>query len=387
MGTFDVAVVGLGAMGSAAAYHLAKRGARVLGLERFARGHALASFGGRSRIIRLAYFEHPDYVPLLRAAWAVWRALEEMSGERLLTATGGLYAGPAHGELVAGSLRSAREHGLAHEVLVAAEAMRRFPALHLDPEWTTVFEEQAGWLAPERCVEAHLRLAERAGATLRFGDPAALRQDRAGLSVESGGHRQQVDRIVVTAGAWLPELLPFLAPSLRVERVPLFWFEPVAPVGPLPVWVLETPEGLFYGFPPDEHGLKLARHGSGDPASPDTLDRSPRPIDEERVRAFARRHLPVADGPLRGTHVCMYTRTPDDHFVIDRAGEQVVSHPPARATASSSRASSARSLRTSRSTARPSTPSASFPPHASVRRVARRSRRRRSIGTSAGARG
>ena len=216
--------------------------------------------------------------------------------------------------------------------------MHRFPALRLDPGWTAVFEEQAGWLAPEHCIEAHLRLAEQAGASLRFGAPAAFRQDGDGLVVESDGRRDHVDRVVVVAGAWLPGLLPILAPSLRVERVPLFWFEPVAPIGPLPVWILETPDGdfysedvqdrrgseVFYGFPPDEHGLKLARHGDGDTADPDALDRSPREADELRVRAFARRHLPVADGPLRSTHVCMYTRTPDGHFVIDRAGERVV---------------------------------------------------------------
>lgn len=324
MAAFDVAVIGLGAMGSAAAYHLASRGARVLGLERFERGHTLASFGGRSRIIRLAYFEHPDYVPLLRRAWALWRALEAASGESLLTQTGGLYAGPADGPLVAGSLRSARQHGLAHEVLDAAEAMRRFPALRLDPGWAAIFEEQAGWLAPERCVEAHLRLAEQAGATLRFGGPATFRLDGGAVVVESDGRRERVDRVVVAAGAWLPGLLPILAPALSVERVPLFWFDPVAPVGPLPIWILETPDGDFYGFPPDQHGLKVARHGDGDAADPDALDRTPRPGDEERLRAFARRHLPVADGPLRSTHVCMYTRTPDGHFVIDRAGERVV---------------------------------------------------------------
>ena len=325
MAGFDVAVIGLGAMGSAAAYHLASRGARVLGLERFARGHTLASFGGRSRIIRLAYFEHPDYVPLLRSAWAGWRALEDTSGERLLTQTGGLYAGPPDGELVAGSLRSARQHRLQHEVLDAAETMRRFPSLRLEPGWTALFEAQAGWLAPERCVETHLRLAERAGATLRFGAPAMVKRDGDGLAVESGGARDHADRVVMTAGAWLPDLLPFLSQALRVERVPLFWFDPARPVGPLPVWIMETPEGDFYGFPPDELGIKLARHGTGDPANPDGLDRTPRAADEERVRAFARRHLPAADGPLRETHICMYTRTPDGHFVIDRAaGDRVV---------------------------------------------------------------
>lgn len=325
MAAYDVAVIGLGAMGSAAAYHLASRGVRVLGLERFERGHTRASFGGRSRIIRLAYFEHPNYVPLLRAAWDSWRRLERASGERLLTQTGGLYAGSPDGALVAGSLRSAKQHGLAHEVMDATEAMRRFPALHLDDGWTAVFEEQAGWLAPERCVETHLSLAERAGATLRFGSPAILRADGDGLAVESAGARDHADRVVMTAGAWLPDLLPFLSAALQVERVPLFWFEPVRAVGPLPVWILETVEGDYYGFPADKHGLKVARHGSGEIiAGPDALDRTPRAADEERVRAFARRHLPAADGSLRETHVCMYTRTADGHFAIGRAAAERV---------------------------------------------------------------
>src|SRR5688500_2221731 len=279
MAGFDVAVSGLGSMGGGAAYHLAARGARVLGLERFERGHTLASFGGRSRIIRLAYFEHPDYVPLLRDAWEGWRALERASGETLLTQTGGLYAGPPDGELVSGALRSVRQHRLQHEVLDASEAMRRFPALRLEDAWSAVFEEQAGWLAPERSVETHLRLAERAGATLRFGAPGSLRRDGAGVVVACGGQRDTADRAVLTAGAWLAELLPTLSGSLHVERVPLFWFEPLVTVGPLPVWIMESRDGDFYGFPPDEHGLKLARHGIGDPADPNALDRSPRPAD------------------------------------------------------------------------------------------------------------
>lgn len=325
MGAYDVAVIGLGAMGSATAYALASRGARVLGLERFEHGHTRASFGGRSRIIRLAYFEHPDYVPLLRRAWDLWRALEAASGEALLTQTGGLYVGPPEGDLFAGALRSARQHGLAHEVLDPAEAMRRFPALRIDPDAAVLFEEQAGWLAPELCVETHLRLAERAGATLRFGSPASLvRRDGGGLAVETAQGREEVDRVVLTAGAWMPEVLPALAPHLQVERVPLFWFEPVADIGALPVWIMDTAEDGFYGFPDDEHGIKVARHAKGEPADPDRLDRGDRPEDEARLRRFLRAHLPAADGPLRETHICMYTRTPDGHFVIDATGDGVV---------------------------------------------------------------
>src|SRR5438270_11400104 len=167
----DVIVAGLGAHGSAAAYHLAKRGTSVLGIDRFPRGHTLGSSGGLSRIIRLSYYEHPDYVPLLRSAWELWRELERASGERLLTETGGLYAGPPDGQLVSGALDSARGHGLDHEVLDTRTLRERYPLFAWLEGWTGVFERQAGWLAPERCIETHLRLAERAGAALRFEEP------------------------------------------------------------------------------------------------------------------------------------------------------------------------------------------------------------------------
>lgn len=321
----DVCVIGLGAMGSAAAKHLAARGARVLGLEAFERGHGLGSSGGLSRIIRLAYFEHPDYVPLLRKAWTLWRDLERETGLSLLQETGGLYLGPGDGELVAGARRSAETHGLAHELLDAAEIARRHPALRPDPSWVGLAETQAGVLAPERCIEAHLGAAERDGAVLHFGERVVgWRRDGDGVLIETTKDVYRSSALVITAGAWLGRLVPSVAPFLQVERVPLHWFAPTGPVGPLPVWIAEDSDGDFYGFPLDEHGLKLARHGTGDAADPDTLDRSPRPSDEERVRAFARRRLPVADGPLRSTQVCMYTRTPDGHFVIDRTDERVI---------------------------------------------------------------
>src|SRR3954468_15364063 len=164
----DVIVAGLGAHGSSTADRVAARGASVLGFDRFARGHTLGSSGGLSRIIRLSYYEHPDYVPMLRRAWDLWRELEQDSREDLLTQTGGLYLGRPDGSLVSGALLSARTHGLAHEGLDASALRRRYPLFRIDDGWSAVFEEQAGWLAPERCIDAHLRMAERHGATLRF---------------------------------------------------------------------------------------------------------------------------------------------------------------------------------------------------------------------------
>jgi sarcosine oxidase len=331
---YDAIVVGLGAHGSSAAYHLAKRGLRVLGIDRFHRGHTLGSSGGLSRIIRLSYYEHPDYVPLLRRAWQLWRELEQESGETLLTQTGGLYMGPPEGELVPGARASAQKHRLKHEMLDARELRRRYPLFHIDDDWIGLLEPQAGWLAPEHAIETHLRMAERHGATLRFDEPVqSWEKDGDGVRVRTGRHVYRGPHLVLTAGAWMSELLPSLASHLWVERNVLFWFEPKAEVeafAKLPVWIMEDvvrTDGLpayrlYYGFPYDrEHGFKLAGLHFGDRVDPNTVEREPRRIDEERVRAFLRRRIPLADGERRLAKVCMYTNTPDTFFIIDRVPE------------------------------------------------------------------
>ncbi|HYK97210.1 MAG TPA: N-methyl-L-tryptophan oxidase [Candidatus Acidoferrales bacterium] len=334
---YDVIVIGLGAHGSAAAAHLAKRGLRVLGIEQFARGHTLGSSGGLSRIIRLSYFEDPGYVPLLRRAWDLWRALEEESSESLLTQTGGLYLGPPDGELVAGARESATVHDLAHWLLDAPEIRYRYPMFPIDDDWRGLFDVQAGWLAPERCILAHLAVAERHGATLRFDEPVARwERDGDGVKVTTATGSYRAARLVLTAGAWMSRLLPELAERLWVERNVLFWFEPTArreEFSKMPVWIMEDvtrTNGFpayrdYYGFPLDPaHGLKLAGLHFGDRVDPDTVEREPRAIDEERVRAFLRRRMPDADGERRLAKVCMYTNSPDGDFMIDRLADAPV---------------------------------------------------------------
>ena len=318
----DVIIAGLGAHGSSAAYALASRGAAVLGFDRFARGHTLGSSSGLSRIIRLSYYEHPDYVPLLRRAWELWRELERASGEHLLTETGGLYAGPPDGQLVSGALDSARSHRLDHEVLDTRTLRERYPLFAWLEGWTGVFERQAGWLAPERCIETHLRLAERAGATFRFEEPIerwGSTFDGIRVTTRSGSY--EAKQLVITAGAWTAKLVPSLASQLSVERSVLFWFEPRAErdaFARLPVYIVEDTDRIFYGFPYIEgQGVKVAGLHFGDPADPDTLDRTPSADDEERVRGWLRRRVPLANGERRDAKVCMYTNTVDSHFVID----------------------------------------------------------------------
>jgi len=319
----DVIVAGLGAHGSSAAYHLALRGASVVGFDRFARGHTLGSSGGLSRIIRLSYYEHPDYVPLLRRAWTLWRELERASGEKLLTETGGLYAGAPDGELVAGALESARRHELEHEVLDPAALRGRYPLFEWPDGWQGVFERQAGWLAPERSIETHLRLAEQNGATLRFAEPIERWTSTAeGVRVTTASSTFDAKQLVIAAGAWMAQLAPELAPELSVERNVLFWFEPTAErdaFARLPIYIVQDTDRIFYGFPYVEgQGVKVAGLHFGDRADPDTVDRTVSASDEERVRAWVRRRMPLADGERRDAKVCMYTNTPDAHFIVDR---------------------------------------------------------------------
>jgi sarcosine oxidase len=333
---YDTIVVGLGAMGSAAAYQLAKRGARVLGIEAFTPAHDLGSSGGLTRIIRLAYFEHPSYVPLLKAAWALWPEIEQESNDHLLEPTGGLYIGRRGSEVLDGSLLSARTHGLDHELLDADESRRRFPAIELDDDMQTLHEPLAGLLFASRCISAHLKLAARHGAELHFEERVtSWKSVPGGVTVNTTRGSYQAAKLVVAAGAWLPKLMPHLGIPLQVERNALFWFEPKAEPqifekDRLPVWIIEVDtEHAFYGFPmlPEQpasdgtaatpaQGAKVARHHGGWPVDPDAVDRMTNEEDERVVRDYMRHYMPMADGRRLDSKVCMYTNTPDDNFVL-----------------------------------------------------------------------
>ena len=323
---YDAIVIGLGAHGSGAALALTRRGLRVLGIEAGERGHELGSSGGHSRMIRRAYYEHPSYVPLLSAAWNEWERLGDEVGEPMVEATGGLYAGPATSDLVRGSIESATEQGIAHEVVDADEIRRRWPVFAVGDETLGLFDPGAGMIRPERAIRAQLGIAERGGAELRFGERAIdWRPGRTGgLEVETDKGVHTANHLVITAGAWTGYFVPDLGLPLEVERLPVLWFEPqVDPVevssGRLPVWMMDTAEdGVFYGFPYDSVlGLKVSRHHSGESCLPDKVDRSLHAADVERIRTFSRRNVPAADGPLRTSAVCLYTNTPDLHFVVD----------------------------------------------------------------------
>ncbi|MFQ5679024.1 MAG: N-methyl-L-tryptophan oxidase [Gemmatimonadota bacterium] len=323
--SYDVAVAGLGAVGSATAEALARRGLSVLGLDRHAPPHALGSTHGETRMIREAYFEAPFYVPLVQRALEAWRRLEERSGRSLLRQTAGIMIGPPECDLVAGSRESARRHDLPCEELSAGEIRRRFPALHPADGMVGILEPRAGYLHPEGCVKAFLDLAAAAGADLRFDEPLTeWRAADGGLALRTPGGEYSCDRLLVAAGSWIPALLPRLALPLTVERAVQFWFEPSAGAHRdlvperCPVYAWEPRPGhIWYGFPAQPRGVKVGFHYGDRTVDPDAVGRTVRDVEVERMRAVLDLYLPAAAGPLREAEVCLYTNTPDHHFLID----------------------------------------------------------------------
>jgi sarcosine oxidase len=329
MEAFDAIVVGLGAHGSAAAAELARRGLRVVGLERFARRETMGSSGGRSRMIRIAHYETPSYVPLARSSWERWRALEAETGVPILTPWLGLYAGPADSIVVAGSLAAARAGAVGHEVLDADAIRARWPVFTPADDTVAVVDADAGIIDADHAIEAHLVVAERQRAMLRFGARVVDWRPAAGGGFEvetSDGIVVGGDRLVLTAGPWTTWLMPDLRLPLVVERQPVLWIDP--PLGrsaadlrlaDLPIWLWSTAAGTLYGFPwDDELGLKVALHHGGAIVDPDTVERTVGPVDEVAVRSFVRDRMPAMDGPVRRSMVCLYTNAPDDEFIVDR---------------------------------------------------------------------
>ncbi len=326
-GRYDVIVAGVGGMGSAATYHLARRGRRVLGLERFTIPNLMGSSHGASRIIRLAYFEHPSYVPLLRRSYELWRELQREHGGQLLHMTGCLHVGAPGTTVFDGCLRSCDEHGLEHEVLDSVEVSRRFPAYRLPAETMAVLEAEGGFLVPERCIEAHAAGARAAGAELREGEAVTgWEATSGGVVVHTDQDSYEAGRLVLTAGAWNGKLAGRYAAVLVPERQVVGWLDVARPErfrqDAFPVFVMEVPEGMYYGFPlfaGGPPGLKLGRfHHRHEVVDPDLLDRGGAgPVDEALLRAFAARYLPDGSGPALAMSVCLFTNTPDEHFLID----------------------------------------------------------------------
>ncbi len=321
---WDVIVVGVGGMGSATCLELARRGARVLGLEQFRLAHSRGSSHGQTRVIRTAYFEHPAYVPMVRRAFELWYDLEQQTGTKLLTECPCLNIGRPDSTLIAGVRRAAAEHQLAVEQLSADDIHRRFPVLHFDESYCGLLEQHAGFLDVENCVRNMVQAARRLGAVILSGVPVQSWQPHHdGVLVQTSIADFTADRLILTAGPWTRALLQDLKIPLTLMRQTLIWFDTKNDRrfrrDRFPIYLAELPEGTFYGLPViNSFGHKVAQHyGAPEKDRPEEIDRRITPADIEAVRTFLSEHVPDANGPFRFGQVCIYTLTPDRHFILD----------------------------------------------------------------------
>jgi sarcosine oxidase len=324
--TYDVAIVGLGGIGSAIAAQSARRGASVIGLEQFGPAHDRGSSHGRSRMIRQAYFEDAAYVPLVLRSYELWRDLEKQSSENLLRITGVLSVGEETSTIISGTQRASAKHGLRLEKWSREEVRRRYPSLRLLDNEIALFETDGGVLDPERSVRAHLKAAEAAGAELRFETPVRHWEAAEGHITITlhDGTQVHARKLILSLGPWFKELLQELGIALRVQRNVQVWFTPATDAyqAPgFPAFLLDR-SGLpapLYGFPDFGDGVKLAFHGFGDLTGADELIRDIDPVrDIEPVKRATDDWMPAAAARFREATPCMYSLTPDGNFVIDR---------------------------------------------------------------------
>ncbi|MFI5449227.1 MAG: N-methyl-L-tryptophan oxidase [Candidatus Bathyarchaeia archaeon] len=323
MKVFDVIVIGLGAMGSATTYHLAKRGANVMALEKFQLNHLNGSSHGRTRMIRSIYYEHSSYMPLIKRAYSLWRELEDESGDELFLQTGGLMVGPRDGKLVSNVINNADAYDLPYELLSRSEIVRRYGVLQPPNDYVAVFDPNAGILFSERCIEAHAALARKVGAELRFNESMTKWMISNGkIIVKTEKNEYTGNSIIFTAGGWLKELIPDLHLPLKSERQSMFWFRPTEQnelFSPkrMPVLLWQKGTDLFYYSIPDVgDGFKVARHHHGEITTPEKI-RVINQQDEFPIRMFLKENIPLADGRILSSATCHYTNTPDEHFIMD----------------------------------------------------------------------
>ena len=330
MREFDAIVIGIGGMGSAAVYHLARRGWRVLGLEQYDIPNEMGSSHGISRMIRLAYHEDPSYVPLLRRAYELWHQLENSSGERLLVYTGCLRGGVGASQLLEGSIATLRTHNLPYRLLTGPEVNAEWPGYQLPEDAVMVYEQNGGFLNSERSIVAHVSVALELGAEVH-GREAVLSWETTasgGVKVYTDKDTYTANRLVITAGAWAGKLAPQVAAHAIPERQVLGWFAPYRPElfrpASFPAFGVQVEEGRFYGFP--SYGIPGFKVGLfnhfREQVNPDTMQREPTVQDETALREFTSRYFPEAAGPTLALKTCMFTNTPDEHFIIDVLPDQ-----------------------------------------------------------------
>jgi sarcosine oxidase len=321
---FDCIVIGVGGMGSAAVHNLAKRGQNVLGLEKFDIPHTEGSSHGVNRIIRLAYYEDPSYVPLLQRAYELWAEIEQLAGEQLLYKTGSIDTAPSGHEVFEGSLESCIVHDLPHEVLNHQQMNDRFPGYQMPPGHMGLLQKDGGFVLSERSIIAYVNAAVAEGAEIHARESVVSWETEGdGVRVFTDRSEYTADRLVITAGAWAAGMVPSLEELAVPERQVLAWLQPEEPAlftpDVFPVFNAYFEEGRYYGFPIfGIPGFKIGRyHHLEEVVDPNHVEREVTLEDEEILRVAAAKYFPKANGTLMTLKTCMFTNTPDEHFIID----------------------------------------------------------------------
>lgn len=322
---YDAIVIGVGGMGSATAYYLASRDVDTLGLEQYDIPHNMGSSHGVTRIIRKAQYEHPAYVPLVRRAYKFWREIETRTGRNLLHITGSIDAGPPESEVFNGSRRSCETHGINYETLTGSDVNERFPGYDIPTHHRAVYQPDGGFLVPEQCIIAYVEAAQAEGAEIRARESVAdfTSLSNGGIRVTTSKGTYEADKVVLTAGAWARQFLPDFEEQVVPVRQVLAWLQPDEPEyfepSNFPVFVHSTEESHYYGFPQhDVPGFKFGKFNHlSEIVDPDEMNREPRSDDEELLRSYARRYFPNGAGPTMRLSTCMFTNTPDEHFILD----------------------------------------------------------------------
>ena len=328
---FDAIVLGVGSMGSATCYQLASRGYRVLGLEQFEIPHELGSHAGQSRIIRKAYFEHPDYVPLLERAYENWKQLEAGTGSQVYFKTGLFYAGKGDHLLIKGVRESAEKYNLKVESLSANEVASRFPQFQIPKNYDVLLEPDAGFLTPEKAISLYVEQAIRVGADVHTNEKVISWEKRGDtISVTTERNKYDCKKLIITAGPWAGKMIPRFSSLLKVTQQLIAWVNPKVwkpfELGQFPCWLIDddTQPGMYYGFPvlPTEkfggpNGLKVALHYPGQVCDPDAVDRTPSKEEEENLKQAIDKFLPQGYSSTHVLKTCLYTNTTDENFVLD----------------------------------------------------------------------
>ena len=330
--SFDVIVIGVGSMGSATCYFLAKRGYKVLGLEQFDISHEFGSHAGQSRIIRKAYFEHPDYVPLLERAYKNWNDLEQETGEELYFKTGLLYAGTSNNEMIKGVKQSAALYNIELEQLNNADTVKRFPQFLFPRNFEILFEPEAGFLPPERSIRLYASQAKKNGATINTNEKViGWKKDGTNIVVKTDKNSYQCNKLIITTGAWAGKMIPGFSDKIKVTRQFVAWIKTKDDMqfalNNFPCWMVGDDEkhGCYYGFPlldtkkfGEPAGLKLAHHFPKEVTDPDKVDRQATETDIQNLKYCLDKYLPGVFDSVLHTKICLYGNSPDENFIIDK---------------------------------------------------------------------